>query len=380
MIDAGRAGACMHSKSLAMLLLLALTAWCQPPPDRKAAAIDALAVSYVKAGKSPGLAVGVMHAGKIVLAKGYGFANAEQSTPVTPATVFRINSMTKQFTATGIMLLAERGKLRTDSSLADFFPDFPRAAEITIKQLLTHTAGLSSYDTKPDFRAFSLEPHSTSQLIQWIRSDPFVADPGTAWNYSNSGFLLLAGIIEKASGQRYSVFMQKNVFDKLRLNQTLIEDEKTVLSDCATGYMTVEETPGYRAAGSRGGGNGGGGASGLSTVNDLLHWHDALFHGQILTLASFAEMTKPARLNNGETVLTNRIMPGVHYGYGLLLADRKGHLKIGHTGTGGGFHSMIMTYPADQFTIVVLSNLNGRPSPIVGEIEEAVADIMLKDR
>jgi CubicO group peptidase (beta-lactamase class C family) len=141
--------------------------------------------------------------------------------------------------------------------------------------------------------------------------------------------------------------------------------------------MTVEGTPSYTAAGRRGGGNGGGGYSGLSTVNDLLHWHDALFQGRIVTPASFAEMTKPARLNTGEAAVTTTIMPGAHYGYGLLLADLKGHPKIGHTGTGGGFHSIIMTYPADQFTIVVLSNLNGRPSPIVGEIEKAIADIML---
>jgi CubicO group peptidase (beta-lactamase class C family) len=359
-----------------MLLLLALAAWCQSPVDNKAAAIDALAASYVKSGKTPGLAVGVMHAGKIVLAKGYGLANVEQSTPVTPTTVFRIKSMTKQLTATGIMLLAERGMLRTDASLAGFFPDFPRAAEITIKQLLTHTAGLSSYDSKPEFRAFSAEPHSIPQLMEWVRSDPFVADPGTAWNYSNTGFLLLAGIIEKVSGQPYSAFMRKNVFDKLGLNQTRIEDEKTDPSGCAVGYNRVEGKPGYSPA-ARPGANGGGGASGLSTVNDMLRWHDALFHGRILTPASFAEMTKPAQLNNGAAAVTTTVMPGAHYGYGLLLADFKGHQKIGHTGTGVGFHSIIMTYPADQFTIVVLSNLNGRPTPVVLDMEKAIADIML---
>jgi CubicO group peptidase (beta-lactamase class C family) len=199
MIDAGKAMTTIN-RLLAMFLLVAPAAWCQSPADKRAAAIDALAAGYVKAGKSPGLAVGVMHAGKIVLAKGYGLANMEQSTPVTPTTVFRIQSMTKQLTATGIMLLAERGMLRTDASLADFFPEFPRATEITIKQLLTHTAGLSSYDSKPEFRAFSAEPHSIPQLLQWIQPDPFAADPGTAWNYSNSGFLLLAGSLRRSRG------------------------------------------------------------------------------------------------------------------------------------------------------------------------------------
>src|SRR3954451_22111618 len=156
---------------LAMSLLLASAAWCQSPTATQAAAIDALAAGYVSAGKTPGLAVGVMRAGKIVFAKGYGLANVEQSTPVTPTTVFHIQSMTKQLTATGILLLAERGLLRTDASLATFIPDFPRASGITIKELLTHTAGLSSYDTKPDFREFASESHSIPQLIQWVRSD-----------------------------------------------------------------------------------------------------------------------------------------------------------------------------------------------------------------
>src|SRR5437867_2732650 len=126
------------------------------------------------------------------------------------------------------MLLAERGLLRTDGLLAEFFPEFPRATEITIKQLLSHTAGLSSYDSKPEFRVFSLQPHSTSEIIQWIRPDPFVADPGTAWHSSNSGVQLLAAIIEKVSGQAYPVFMQNNIFNKLRLQRTSLSIAKRV--------------------------------------------------------------------------------------------------------------------------------------------------------
>jgi D-alanyl-D-alanine carboxypeptidase len=360
-----------------VFLLLTAVAWCQSPAAKQAAAIDAIAAQYVKDGKTPGLAVGLMRAGKIVFVKGYGLADVEHSTPVTPNTVFHIQSMTKQLTATGIMLLAERGRLRTDASLAGFFPDFPRASEITIQELLTHTAGLSSYDSKPDFRAFAAESHSIPQLIEWVRSDPFVANPGTAWNYSNTGFLLLAGVIEKASGQRFPVFMQKNVFDRLRLTQTSIEDGKKDSPGAAAGYNRVEGKPGYTPVASHGA-NGGGGASGLSTVTDMLHWHDALFHGRILTPASFAEMTRPAHLKNGEPALMTTIMPGAPYGYGLILTDYKGHRKIGHTGTGFGFHSIVMTYPDDQLTIVVLTNVNGRPAPIARDIEQAIADVVFQ--
>lgn len=362
-------------KPVAVLLLAAIAAFSQQPAGNKAAAIDALAASYVKAGKSPGLAVGVMQAGEVVLAKGYGLANLQDSAPVTPNTVFRISSMTKQFTAAGILLLAERGGLRTDDLLVKFLPDFPRASEISVKELLTHTAGLSTYDGKPEFRTFAVAPHNISQLVDWVRRDPFVVDPGTAGNYSNSGYLLLAAIVEKVSGQSFPAFMQRNIFDKLALTRTSIEDPKAVIADSAAGYMP-RESGGYNSPLPLDG-NGGGGTSCLSNVTDLLHWHDALFNGKLLKPASFAEMTKPARLNNGETAVTTTIMAGSHYGYGLILADYKGHAKIGHTGTGGGFHSIIMTYPANHFTIVILSNRNGRPAPIAGELEQAIADIML---
>lgn len=138
---------------LAALVFLATSLRCQTA-NARLSAINALAATYIKSGNVPGVAIGITHDGKVMLAKGYGLANVEQEAPVTPATVFRINSMTKQFTAGGVMLLAERGLLRTDSSLAEFLPDFPRAHEITIRQLLSHTAGLSSYEGKPEFRFF----------------------------------------------------------------------------------------------------------------------------------------------------------------------------------------------------------------------------------
>lgn len=362
---------------LGILILLGTSVWCQPSSG-KLAAIDELAATYVRSGKIPGLAVGVMYKSEILLAKGYGLANVEQNTPVTPATVFRINSMTKQFTAAGILLLAERGLLRTDSHLSEFVPEFPRATEITIQQLLTHTAGLSTYDAKPDVRVFTLQRHSIAEMVQWILQDPFLADPGTKWEYSNSGYLLLARVIEKISGQTYAVFMQRNIFDKLQLTQTAIDDEQAIVLHRAAGYMPVEGKPGeLRNAPIPAAGSGGGGASAHSTVSDMLHWHQALFHGQLLKPPSFAEMTRPARLSNGDVVVTTRIVQGAQYGYGLVIADFKGHPRIGHTGTGAGFHSMIMTYPADQYTIVVLSNINGRPTPFAADIEKAIAEILL---
>jgi CubicO group peptidase (beta-lactamase class C family) len=118
--------------------------------------------------------------------------------------------------------------------------------------------------------------------------------------------------------------------------------------------------------------------SGISTVGDLLRWHDALFNGRILTPASLREMATPARFSNGKPAIatSSTVLPGAQYGYGLHLAETKGHAKIGHTGTGGGFHSMIITYPSDQYTIVVLLNINARPF-LAGQVESSIADILL---
>lgn len=214
-------------------------------------------------------------------------------------------------------------------------------------------------------------------MIQWIRSDPFAGPPGVAWEYSNSGFLLLAGLIEKVSGQPYTVFLQKNIFDKLKLSQSSVDDEQAIVPHRAAAYSPVEGKPGeFRNTAFPTAINGGGGTSMHSTVGDLLRWHQALFNGEVVTPSSFAEMTAPARLKNGDLAVATRIIPGAHYGYGIFLSDFRGHPRIGHTGTGPGAHSMIMTYPADRYTIVVLCNVTGRP-PYVPEIEKAIAEIML---
>src|SRR6516165_2739182 len=140
-----------------------------------------------------------MQGGKTVLEQGYGMANLELEVRATPETVFRIASITKQFTAAGILLMAQENLLSTNDKLSRFFPEFPRSDEVTIRQLLTHTSGLPSYDAKPEYRSFRLQSHTISELVNWIKADPYEAEPGAQYLYSNSGYLLLAGIIEKVS-------------------------------------------------------------------------------------------------------------------------------------------------------------------------------------
>jgi Beta-lactamase/AcrB/AcrD/AcrF family len=169
---------------------------------------DAIGAKCVSDGKTPGIAIGIMQDGKAILENGCGMANLEHKVSAKRESVFRIASMTKQFTATGILLLAEENLLSTNDTLASFFPEFPRSDEITIRQLLTHRSGLPSYDAKREYRSFRLQPHTISELVNW----PYVAEPGAQYFYSNSGYLMLAGIIEKVSGRSFRDFLKGRVF------------------------------------------------------------------------------------------------------------------------------------------------------------------------
>jgi D-alanyl-D-alanine carboxypeptidase len=199
-------------------------------------AVDAIAEKCVAGGQTPAIAVGLMQGGKTVLEQGYGMANLDHEVHAKPETVFRIASMTKQFTATAILLLAQEHLLSTNDKLSSFFPEFPRSDEVTIRQLLTHTSGLPSYDAKPEYRSFRLQPHTNLELMNWIKADPYVAEPGAQYYYSNSGYLLLAGIIEKASGESFRDFLKGRVFDRLGLTSTqVVQDDATLIPNRAAG-------------------------------------------------------------------------------------------------------------------------------------------------
>jgi D-alanyl-D-alanine carboxypeptidase len=321
-----------------------------------------------------------MQDGRALLEEGYGTANLEHEVPAKRETVFRIASLTKQFTATGILLLAQESLLSTKDKLSRFFPEFPRSDEVTIRQLLTHTSGLPSYDAKPEYRSFRLQSHTISQLVNWIKLDPYVAEPGAQYFYSNSGYLLLAGIIEKVSGTSFRDFLKERIFDRLRLTSTqVVQDDATLIPNRAAGYVLRDSQfrqflKGPFSAAS----NNSGGTSIVSTVGDLMRWHSALFGGAVLSPQVFQEMTSPGMLKNGEPIVTPLSESG--YGYGLFLINFMGHRKIGHTGRSTtGFNSVAYTYPNERLTIVVLTNIAGEaPLQLLAmQVEEEIASLLL---
>lgn len=348
---------------------------------RMAAAVDRAAAALIRDRATAGLVVAVSQGGRPVLVKGYGMADLEQGTPATAQTVFRIGSVTKEFTAAAVLLLAERGKLSVDDRLAKYLPDFPRAREVTLRQLLNHVSGIHNYTSAPDFMTNeSVRNESTAGMVAYIaRQRPlFDFEPGTAWSYSNSGFLLLGAVIEKVTGQSYAQFVRANIFEPLGLDHTRVDDLAEIVPHRASGYDKAAQTPtGFANAGYIAMGAAASAGAIRSTGEDLLAWHAALLGGKLLKPESLAMMLAPGRLGDGRLASAARVGAKGEpvtsdYGFGITVGRQKGRRTIGHGGAINGFNSSIETYPDDKLTVVMLVNTTGAVPTAAEPILDAV--------
>src|SRR3984957_17979708 len=232
----------------------------------------------------------------VVLDKGYGFANLEWNIPNTPTTKFRLGSITKQFTAASILLLEERGKLKTDDPVKKYMADAPAAWDkVTIYNLLTHTSGIANFTSFPDYASTETAPTTPEKLVARFRDKPLEFQPGEKWNYSNSGYVLLGYLIEKISGTPYAQFVQENIFAPLEMRDSGYDSSAAIIKHRASGYTPSDKGPvhaGYIdmsipfSAGSL-----------YSTTHDLLRWEQGLFGGKLLSAASLKKMTTPFKEN-----------------------------------------------------------------------------------
>ena len=333
----------------AILLLLAVTGAMAQPVKRPAGAaatlagrMDRLARFYAGNGQFMG-AVLVAKGDRIVLDKGYGLADIEWAIADTPATKFRLGSITKQFTAAAVLLLVERGRMALDAPVKTYMPDAPAAWDaITIRHLLNHTSGIPNFTGFADFNRTKAIAQTPAQLVARFRDKPLEFAPGTRFTYTNSGYVLLGYLIEQVSGGTYEKFLSDNIFTPLGMKDSGCDSNTALIPRRASGY-----TPG--AAGLR---NAdfvhmsipiGGGVL-YSTTGDLLRWERALFGGKLLKPQSLAVMTTP--------VLGD-------YGMGVFVRDHKGHREISHPGAIEGFNSHMIHYPDDGLTVIVLANQNG---------------------
>jgi CubicO group peptidase (beta-lactamase class C family) len=335
---------------LALLTILALNASVSSQAkaiQTKVREIDELVSLYHKYQQFNG-AVLVAENGKVIYKKGFGLANMEWNIPNQPDTKFRLGSITKQFTAALILQLVEEGKIKLDGKVSDYLPDYRKdtGARITIHNLLSHTSGLPNYTAAPGFfQNVSRNPYAVDDFVKQYASGDLEFEPGTKFNYSNSGYFLLGAIIEKVTGNAYEKVLQEKILDPLGMKNTGYDHYGTILSKRAAGYV---KTPrGYEnapyldmtipySAGSL-----------YSTVEDLFLWDQALYGDKVLSNASRELMFKPNLDNYG-------------YGFGIRKASL-GPSKIvvpviEHNGGINGFSTTIVRLVGDKRLIVLLDN------------------------
>lgn len=348
------------------------------------AAIDRAAQAAIEAGESPGLQVAVFKDGAPVLVKGYGSANLELKVPMANDSVFRIGSVTKQFTAAALLKLQEEGKLSLNDKLAKYYPAYPRAADVTLVQMLHHTSGLHSYtDDQAMMEREAAVTLTTDQWVERFARMPKTQDfePGTGWYYSNTAYFLLGGVVEKVEGKPLATVLKDRFFGPLGMNQTAMDDEQEIVPSRAAGYDG--EGPGkFKNARLISMTIPGGAGAMRSTASDLVKWNAALFGGKVVKPASWQAMIAPGRLNNGQ--LSSTAMPKdedksaapSEYGYALGIDKVEGHTRIGPGGGIFGFNTSLHEFPNDRITVAVIANSIG-PKVGVGQVSKRIERIAL---
>src|SRR6059058_266972 len=329
-------------------------------PAPNLARMEQVVQSFVKDKQFMG-AVLVARENEVLLDKGYGFANLEWYIPDSPQTKFRLGSLTKQFTAAAILLLEERGKLRTDDLVTKYLPDAPASwAKITLANLLTHTSGIPNFTSFPDYSTTEATPTTPEQLVARFRDKPLNFQPGEQWEYSNSGYVLLGYLLEKISGQRYQDFVRDNLFAPLGMTESGYDSHAAIILHRASGYTPGANGPvnaGYIdmsipfSAGAL-----------YSTTEDLWRWEQGLFGGKILTAASLKKMTTPFKND---------------YAYGLAVRTAHGYTVIEHGGGIEGFNTQLAYDPDRKLAVIVLGNLNGGAP---GEIARQLMSLLHGER
>lgn len=307
-----------------------------------AESFDAALAPHFSLADKPGAVVIVTKRGKTLFKKAYGLADLEHQIPLQADMIFRLGSMTKQFTAVAVLMLADEGKLSVKDEITKYLKDYPtQGRKITIEHLLTHTSGIKSYTDLPAFRDMVAVDKTEQQIIDLIKSEVLEFEPGEKFLYGNSGYFLLGVIIEKVAGMPYPNFMAKRIFEPLGMTKTAYEGYERTAEKRVQGYngtkkaISISMTLPFSA-----------GAL-VSTVDDLAKWNAAISAGQLLKPTTWKQAFTPYRLNKGAAT---------NYGYGWVLKQFNGRETAMHDGAISGFLASAMRFPADDIYVAVLMN------------------------
>jgi CubicO group peptidase (beta-lactamase class C family) len=349
----------------ALTFCLVLSEWVAAAPDEPDE-VSRSVQAEMQRQRIPGLALLVSRNGQPVRAQGYGLANVELKVPVIPETLFQSGSVGKQFTATAIMMLVEEGKIGLDDPLTKYFPRSPSWwAQVTIRELLSHTAGFTDYPRDFDYR----KDYTEEDLLKIVEAIPPGYTPGTSWSYSNLGYLTLGLLIRHVTGQFYGDFLEQRIFKPLEMTGTRIISEADIIPNRASGYRLVDgrlknqewvsPTVNTTADGSL-----------YFSILDLAKWDAALYTDRLLKRSDLQQMWTIASLRDGKP-------NSGHYGFGWFVESRNGHRMVEHEGQWQGFETQISRYVDDRLTVVVLTNLDSAEPQ---RIADAVAAIYFRSQ
>jgi CubicO group peptidase (beta-lactamase class C family) len=326
------------------------------------AEFDKLLSAQYKTGGT-GCAALVAINGKITYKKAFGMANLELNVPMQPDMVFRIGSITKQFTAIAILQLMEQGKLSLQDDITKYIPDYPtQAYKITIENLLTHTSGIKSYTNVPEFMKYIMDDLKPEEVIDKFKNLPMEFAPGTKWNYNNSGFFLLGYIIEKVSGMKYQDYIEQNLFKPAGMTNSLYGSNRKIIKNRAYPYQPDGDSTvnaDYMSmllpysAGSL-----------MSTVEDLYKWNRALISDKLVKKENLEKAWTEYKLSDGK---------GTHYGYGWFLNQVQGSQSIEHGGGINGYLTFGIYLPAEDVFVAVFSNNTAKGPDAVSTRMAAIA-------
>ncbi len=334
--------------------------------DRTADAIDALLQRALRKRPLAGVSVSIERDNEIIFERGYGYANIKEGIPASATTVYRIGSVTKQFTAVAILQLAESKKISLDAPITDILPNYPMQGKtISVRHLLGHTSGVKSYTELESWKASDTVNKTTDEMIALFKDLPLDFDPGDVFSYSNSGYFLLGAIIEKVSGMTYQSYLQANVFGPAELLSTSYCDEEEFGQGIARGYKrsggqlspadSLSMTQPFSA-----------GAL-CSTTQDLVRWRRALNQKVLLNAESSRLLETSGSLRDGSET---------GYGFGFFVGTLGQHTRVFHGGSINGFSAQVAYYPSDGLSVVILSNTEGAGvSSLEEEIVRKVLDI-----
>lgn len=346
---------------LVAFVAASVSATAAPPADLRAQADAVVAAAFPADG--PGVAVVITRGGRTIYTASRGYADVGGRRPITPQTVFRYGSMSKQFTAAVIMQLVQEGRISLDDPLSRFFPDYPQpGASATIRQLLSHTAGIPNYTAVPGWmvEANTNHPYSTAEMVALIRALPQRTPPGQAYAYSNSGYVLLGAIVEQVTHKPWHQAVAERITRPLGLRTLGYGADRESGAAMAHGYtndhgqvrpsrlihMSVPHAAGAL----------------VGTAGDFARWVHALHHRRVVNAASYAAMISPTSLPGGRT------QP---YGFGLGLEQVRGRPTIEHGGGIFGFSTYATYIPSEDLVVVVLANSDapaGNPSLLASRL------------